>query len=101
MGRRGKIEWIREMYPRQGRFWYALGTRKSMGPLQWTGLFLLFVTYAAVLSALVYLNSPQGHVPWWRKLLETFGWSILVGVAVIVILLRGRKAAPPRASHKH
>ena len=102
MGRHRKIEWIREMYPRQGRFWYALGTREPMGSLQWIGLFVLFATYAAVLSALVYLNWPGGHAPWWRKILGTFGWSILVGIAVVLTLLKGgKRAARHRGSHRN
>ena len=83
MGHDRKSEWLRSVYPGQGRFWYAIGARQSMGALQWAGLIALFAFYSAVLAALLLLRWPSGPGSWHDKAIHAYGpylgaWGLIV-----------------------
>jgi hypothetical protein len=101
MGHDRKSEGLRSLYPRQGRFWYALGARQSMGALQWAGLIALFAFYSAVLAVLLLLRWPSGPGSWHDKAIHAYGLYLAVwGVIVFAILganwaARRRKRSRP------
>lgn len=96
MGHHRKSEWLRDIYPRLGRFWYLLGTRQSMNALQWTGLLGLFVFYLTFLALLVLRDWPTGSTPWWRKVFEAYGFYLVLWVVVIFVIFGGSWLASRR-----
>jgi hypothetical protein len=72
-----------------------------MGLLQWIGLFILLVSYAAMLAILIFIYWPTGPASWWRKLIAGFWVYFVLWSAVVVIILRGNWVARQRDRQKH
>jgi len=87
---------LKSLYPRQGRFWYALGERNEMGRLQWIGLLVIFGAFAVLLIALLVAKWPSGPALWWEKLLTEYGVYVVLVAAIVGALVIGNRVARRR-----
>jgi hypothetical protein len=60
-----------------------------MGALQWIGLFLLLMVYTAVLAGFMLLYWPAGSEPWWQKVIDAYGWYLILWGTMVLVILGG------------
>jgi len=58
-----------------------------MEPLQWIGLVILLLFFAAMLVALLVEAWPEGAAPWWRKLVNGYGVYAVLGAVIALAIV--------------
>ena len=68
-----------------------------MQPLQWMGLIILLLFFAALLVGLLCQVWPEGSAPWWQKLVHGYGVFAVIGavIALAVVIPNAERRKGP------
>jgi len=110
MKRHSKDEWLRDIDARQrnvvfpdtvqneGRFWRNIYSgEQRLNAAQWVGVLLLFIFFGGSLVFYLVVLWPEGEAPWWQKVIDSYGISMLVlGACALLVILGNRRARRKR-----